>query len=113
MRMREWLDTLGRDVSFALRQLRRSPSFTAGVVLVLGFGIGSSATVFSWMEALVLRPLPAVRDVERLVTIRQTDRSAFTSSSSSARVGEILASLPDYVDWRDEVRSVSGLAAVS
>ncbi|HEY9382888.1 MAG TPA: hypothetical protein VIP80_05170, partial [Gemmatimonadales bacterium] len=57
---REWLHSAGRDLVFAVRQFRRAPVFAAGVVLSLGFGIGASATVYSWIQAMLLRPLPGV-----------------------------------------------------
>src|SRR6188472_1520651 len=48
--MREALAAVGRDFMFGARQFRRSPTLTAGIILSLGFGIGASGTVFSWME---------------------------------------------------------------
>jgi hypothetical protein len=59
--MPEWIRSAGRDVVFALRQFRRAPVFTAGVVLSLGFGIGASATVYSWIQSMLLRPLYPAR----------------------------------------------------
>jgi predicted permease len=109
---REWLGTLRRDLVFAVRQLRRAPVFAAGVVLCLGFGIGSSATVFSWMEGLVLRPLPAVPEIERLVTIRSDDAQR-NQRSGSASQRALPISLPEFRDWSREAHSVSGLVARS
>jgi macrolide transport system ATP-binding/permease protein len=112
IRAREWFGELRRDFVFALRQLRRSPGFAAGVILCLGFGIGSSATVFSWMEGLILRPLPAVPDAERLVTIR-ADNGQINERSQSTRQRALFISLPEYRDWVAQAGSVSGLAASS
>jgi len=56
--MREELSAIWRDLVFGARQFKRSPALTAGIILSLGFGIGASGTVFSWMEGTVLRPLP-------------------------------------------------------
>ena len=68
------MDTVIKDVRFAIRSLARSPSFTVTAVLALGLGIGSTAGVFSLLEGVVLRPLPFFREPARLVTIRDTNR---------------------------------------
>ena len=57
------------DLRYAIRSLRRSPGFTIVAILTLGLGIGANTTVFSWMEGLVLQPLPLVRDPSRLVSV--------------------------------------------
>ena len=62
------VDTLWHDVLFATRLLRKSPIFTAAVVLTLAIGVGVNTAVFSVMNAIILRPLP-VRDGNRLVVI--------------------------------------------
>lgn len=62
------VDTLWHDVLFATRLLRKSPIFTAAVVLTLALGVGVNTAVFSVVNAIILRPLP-VRDGDRLVVI--------------------------------------------
>jgi len=62
-----WLDSLVGDVRYALRVLRRQPSFAAVAVLSLGLGIGANAAIFSLMDTLLWRQLP-VREPERLVS---------------------------------------------
>jgi hypothetical protein len=52
------LESVLTDIRFALRQLRRTPAFTAIVMLTLAIGIASTATVFSWTRAILLDPLP-------------------------------------------------------
>src|SRR5687767_1938126 len=56
------------DVRLAARSLSRTPVFTAGVVLLLVFGVAANTTIFSLVDALLLRPLP-VRDPQRLVRL--------------------------------------------
>jgi putative ABC transport system permease protein len=68
------VDTLWRDVLFATRLLRKSPIFTAAVVLTLALGVGVNTAVFSVVNAIILRPLP-VRDGDRLVVIASQDTS--------------------------------------
>jgi predicted permease len=53
-----WVDSLARDLAYALRQVRRSPGFSAIVIAVLGLGIGGTTAVFSVVDAVLLAPLP-------------------------------------------------------
>jgi predicted permease len=62
--------TLLADGRFAARMLRKSPVFTVVVVFVISLGSGAVTTIFSGMNALVLRPLPGISGGSRLVTIR-------------------------------------------
>jgi hypothetical protein len=45
----------------------RRPAFTFVAVLILGLGIGANATIFSWIETVLIRPLPGVEAQDRLV----------------------------------------------
>jgi predicted permease len=58
MRRTEYLSELQQDVSFAVRQLLRTPGFTAIAVLTLAIGIGGTTAIFSAVRSVVLRPLP-------------------------------------------------------
>jgi predicted permease len=62
-----WLEQMGQDLRYTFRMLRRSPGFTAVAVLSLGLGIGANSTIFSVIDALMLRRLP-VRKPQELVT---------------------------------------------
>ncbi|HEV8217236.1 MAG TPA: ADOP family duplicated permease [Gemmatimonadaceae bacterium] len=56
------LDTLIADLRYALRGLRRTPAFTAAVMLTLGLGIGANVAMFSVTDRLMFRPFPYLRD---------------------------------------------------
>jgi putative ABC transport system permease protein len=87
------------DLTFALRQLRKSPGFTFAAVLTLALGIGANTAIFSVVNAVLLRPLPYPRP-DQLVLIRERTR-IFDSGS---------VSLPNYLDWRASQRGFSDLA---
>lgn len=53
-----FLETMARDVTFALRQLRRTPGFTVTVLLTLALGIGANAAIFSLVHAVLQKDLP-------------------------------------------------------
>jgi len=63
-----WLEQLGQDVRFAARTLRKSPGFTATVVLTLALATGASTSIFSVVNGVLLRPLPFANP-DRLVQI--------------------------------------------
>lgn len=64
------LESVQQDVRYAFRALRKSPAFTAATLFSLALGIGLNASVFSVLNAILLRPLPA-SEPERLVRIYQ------------------------------------------
>lgn len=70
-----WLDQVARDVRYGLRTLRRSPGFTAAVVVTLGLGIGGTTAVFSVVDALFLRAPAGVNDpaLVRRVFVQRND----------------------------------------
>ena len=63
-----WMSDLAQDLRYSFRGMRRNAGFTAFIVLIAGLGIGASSTVFSVVNALLLRPLP-FRDPGQLVWI--------------------------------------------
>lgn len=98
------LHSFTSDVRLALRMLRKNPAFTVIAVLVIAIGSGAVTTIFSAMNALVLRPLPGTHGTERLVDIER--RSADYSEGMSA-------SYDYYRQLRERTRTLSGIAAWS
>ena len=90
-----------QDVRYSLRLLRRSPAFTAAAVLTLALGIGANTTIFTIIDAVMLKLLP-VKDPSELVQLSryyQDQRSNF--------------SYPWYEELRDRNHTSSGVFAVS
>lgn len=76
------MSTFLQDLRYARRLLTKNPAFTAIAVLTLGLGIGLNTAVFSVIDALLLRPLPGVRQAEELVQVyRKWPGIEYASSS--------------------------------
>ena len=67
------MSELAQDLRYSFRGMRREAGFTAFTILIAGLGIGASSTIFSVVNALLLRPLP-FHDPGRLVWITQRRR---------------------------------------
>jgi putative ABC transport system permease protein len=95
------LECLQQDCRFALRQLRKSPGFTAVAVLTLALGIGANTAVFSVVYSALLQPLP-YRDAWRLMVLKET----------TPRVGVVSVSYPNFLDWRAQNHTFSEMAVL-
>jgi putative ABC transport system permease protein len=95
------LECLQQDFRFALRQLRKSPGFTAVAVLTLALGIGANTAVFSVVYSALLQPLP-YRDAWRLMVLKET----------TPRVGVVSVSYPNFLDWRAQNHTFSEMAVL-
>ena len=103
-RRHEWaelLDSVRKDVRFALRSLRRAPGFTATIVITLALGIGASTAIFSIVRGVLLRPLPFAAP-ERLVRIWETSPRGDDHN---------VVSIGNYVSWRERTASFSAIGA--
>lgn len=94
------MESLGQDLRFAARTLRKSPGFTMAALLTLAVGIGASTAIFSMLNAVVLRPLPFA-EPDRLMFLLEQDRDG-------DRMG---IAWPSFLDWRRELKSFDSLAA--
>jgi predicted permease len=94
------LDNLFQDIRVTLRSLRREARFSAFVILIAGLGIGASATVFSVVNTLLLRPLPFA-EPEQLVWV--SNRNTSGMSGQTTQVNHML-------DLRERTQTLSALA---
>jgi predicted permease len=96
------VDSLRQDVTYALRALRKSPGFTAVAMLSLALGIGANTTIFTFVNAVLLRPLP-YPESERIVTLREQQ----AGSQDTVNVHPL-----NFVEWRARAHSFEALALV-
>ncbi|MEZ5331900.1 MAG: ABC transporter permease [Thermoanaerobaculia bacterium] len=93
---------LARELRYVLRRIRRRPGFAAVVVLTFALGIGGTAGIFGVVDGVLLRPLP-YDEPDRLVLL--------FGAETGQRTGSSWASYPDFVDFREQATTLSGLAA--
>jgi len=91
-----------KDVRWALRMVARSPGYVAMAVIALGLGIGANTTVFSFVNAYLLQPLPSVKNADRLVTMNCLRRGNFVG-----------VSYLDFVDWKQQGHAFGDLVAAN
>jgi predicted permease len=96
------MNGLLQDFQYGVRVLLRRPGFSIMAALVLTLAIGANVTIFTFIDAALLRPLP-YRDPAQLVKVWDARQSEISSRFE--------ASYPDYVDWRQQNEAFSSLAA--
>ena len=95
------MNNLIQDARYSIRTLLKTPGFVAVAVASLGLGIAANTAVFSWLDRVLIRPLPGVADSKRIVSIKNT-----------APNGDLLeSSYLDYRDFRDQSKTLSGVIA--
>src|SRR5262245_62078704 len=97
------MQKLVQDLCYGMRMLLKNLSFTLVAMLTLALGIGANTTVFSLLDALLLKPLPGVTETEQLIQIGRTYKG----------VGFETSGYTDYRDFRDQNTTLAGIAAES
>jgi len=96
------MENLWQDLRYGFRVLRASPGFAAVAVLSLALGIGANTSIFSVVNAALLRPLP----------VTEPDRLVFVFNGSRTNPWGV-SSYPDYLDYRDKNEVFSDLLTYS
>src|SRR5437016_10093874 len=94
------MESLLQDLRYSLRTLCKNPGFGVVAVLTIAIGIGASTTIFSWIRAVLLNPLPGATDPERVV--------ALESLTSSAEW--VPTSYLDFTDFRDHLKLLGSMS---
>lgn len=94
------LDSLGRDLRYGFRTLRKSPTFTAVSVATIALGIGANLAVFGMVEAFLWRPLP-FPDAKNIMLVGSTDDKGQFN----------MAAYADLDDWRAQATTIERLSA--
>src|SRR5437763_6594353 len=92
-----------RDLRYACRMLVKTPGFTAIAILAVALGIGASTTMFSAINALLLRPMPYIQDQDRMVAV-----SEFFAKNAEHNSG---TAFPDYLEWKKNATTLDGISA--
>jgi predicted permease len=98
-----WLESLYADVRYALRILRKAPGFTTIAILTLALGIGANTAIFSILDPLLLRKLPA-RNPDELVWVNSTGTFGRPAEGSEVET---------YYAYRDKVSAFASVLAFS
>lgn len=95
---------LWTDITYALRMMRRTPLFTAAVVLTVTLAIAANTTIFSVVNAVMLRPLP-FKDPNRLIQVAE--------KNDKLNLPNFGSSVLNFLSWREQTQSFEALAAIA
>jgi putative ABC transport system permease protein len=99
-----------QDLTFAVRQFRRSPGFAVTAVLTLALGIGATTAIFSLIDGILLRPLPFPHP-DQLVAIDTLEFPPGVAPPNIAAANSLGDSYPNFFDWRQQSHSFESLAS--
>ncbi|HKR26861.1 MAG TPA: ABC transporter permease [Acidobacteriaceae bacterium] len=91
------------DIRYAVRIMRKAPLFTTAVVLTSALGIGAGITIFSIVNALLIRPLP-FKDPGSLVQVAE--------KNDKLQLASFGASVLNFLDWREQNHSFDQMGAI-
>jgi macrolide transport system ATP-binding/permease protein len=104
MRQVPFIDHWVQDLRFAVRQFQKHRGFACAAIAVLALGIAGSVTIFGFVDAALIRPLP-YRDPSRLVTVFGT-RPDLAQAQTRGSVSYL-----DFIDWRERNQAFDSIAA--
>jgi predicted permease len=99
-----WLEKFWHDLRYGFRTLRRSPGFTLVAVAVMALGIGATASLFTIVRSVLLKPLP-FQNPDKLVMVYEYFRNV------SHGDGRNTVASGDYLDWREQTHGFQDMAA--
>src|SRR5436305_12040695 len=91
------------DLRYALRMMRRTPMFTAAVVLTVALAIGANTAIFSVVNAVMLRPLPFGQPDQVIQIAEKNDKLNLTNFGASAL---------NFLSWREQTHTFQEVGAI-
>ena len=94
------MSTLIADLRYSFRSLLKNPGLTLAAILSLGLGIGANTTIFTWVQAVLFRPVPLAADPSMIRVAAMENREGQSRSWS----------YPNFVDFRDRTKMMDVIA---
>jgi len=101
---KEHLNVLLQDLRYTVRMMWKAPAFTAAVVLTVALGVGANTAIFSFVYAVMLRPLPFA-EPQRLMQVNE--------KNDKLNLPNFSASVLNYLSWSEQTQSFERLGAVA
>ncbi len=98
-----WVESLQRDVRYAIRALRRTPGFASIAVLVMVLGIGTNVALFTVVRGVILKPLP-FQDPGRLLMLYETK----LHQEDAGEYNMVAAGI--YAEWKKQNHTLESMA---